>query len=210
MSTNNENNSSKNHSKNNSVSINESTLIALIVICCALVIALICAIVFFVTNNNNNENSNLNATITTTVANMAESTVTQITTEEQITQIQNTTVDSEQGSSSESTTKYFGKWQAKKAVNIQTGEEESLRKIYGSAFSQYGGTLTINENGTFSLWIGVSASEDDHIGTYTFNSENNIDVTYQNGQSDTFKIEDSEGVVTIIAKQGEYNIYFQR
>lgn len=47
------------------------------------------------------------------------------------------------------------------------GEDYSLRDLYGIAIDEYGGTLTFNDDGTFTRYIGITTDEtDSYEGTY--------------------------------------------
>jgi len=66
----------------------------------------------------------------------------------------------------------IGVWNIYRAEIVETGEEYPLQLLYGSGI-HFGGILTINDNGTFSKYIGIHSGEiERHEGTYHF--ENNM------------------------------------
>lgn len=100
-----------------------------------------------------------------------------------------------------------GTYKPYKAVESETGKEAPLATVFGSAYSQYGGELTLLEDGTFTVYIGISNS-DDSSGTYT-RKNNKITALYKSGETAVFTVErNSEGEKTIIVPMGLYNIYF--
>ena len=63
----------------------------------------------------------------------------------------------------------LGDWSISYAKNMNTHEEYPLQEFYGSGI-KYGGTLTLNEDGTFSRYIGITTDETEkYEGTFTHN-----------------------------------------
>lgn len=102
----------------------------------------------------------------------------------------------------------YGSYRPYKAIEIETGREEALGAVFGSAYGQYGGELTLNDDGSFSLYAGVSNS-DDSTGTYTI--ENGcINALYKSGKTAVFTVEtNSQNEISITVPMGLYNIYFK-
>ncbi len=61
-----------------------------------------------------------------------------------------------------------GEWTIGYARHSGTGEDIPLTELYGSGI-KYGGILTVNEDGTFSRYIGITTAETaQYEGTYRF------------------------------------------
>jgi hypothetical protein len=72
-----------------------------------------------------------------------------------------------------------GSWNISYAVD-EEGVDYPLSFIYGTGIG-YGGTLTLNQDGTFSKYIGVTNGDaDDYEGNYSI-SYNAITLEYRNG-----------------------------
>lgn len=124
--------------------------------------------------------------------------------------VQETSEAMSNGTSGSFSDNLAGKWAPVKAEDTQTGQEESLSFIYGTAFSQYGGSLEFKNDGTFSLWIGAGRDDGSHSGTYTF-TEYGIEAVYQNGNTETFTYTIDNGAIqTVKVPQGVYTIYFEK
>lgn len=94
-----------------------------------------------------------------------------------------------------------------KAIESETEKDTPLAAVFGSSYSQYGGELILFEDGTFTLYIGVSNNED---STGTYNEENGvISAVYESGKTAEFQVSaDENGKKIIIVPMGLYNIYF--
>ncbi|MDD6251985.1 MAG: hypothetical protein PUA85_05025 [Oscillospiraceae bacterium] len=90
----------------------------------------------------------------------------------------------------------------------ENGTEHSLTEIFGTAYTTYGGSLTFNEDMTFSLTIGINKG--DGVGTYKILSDEEIELSYKNGKVAIAKIlETSDAVATEISvPRGEFDIIF--
>lgn len=94
-----------------------------------------------------------------------------------------------------------------KAVETETGKDVPLTTVYGKAYSQYGGKLTLNKDGTFSIFVGIS-NNDDNSGEYT-EKDGVIYAVYKSGKTAEFRRNTAEdGTSEIIVQNGIYEIYF--
>lgn len=101
-----------------------------------------------------------------------------------------------------------GTYKPYRAVETETGKEEPLGTVFGSAYGKYGGELTLNDDGSFSVYVGAS-NTDTGIGTYSF-QDGIINASYDSGETAVFTLEaDDSGAVTVIVPMGLYNIYFR-
>lgn len=74
----------------------------------------------------------------------------------------------------------IGSWEISYATG-KDDEDYSLQNIYGTGIS-YGGVLTLNQDGTFSKYIGITTNDpDSYEGIYTV-SGNSIRLTYRNNR----------------------------
>lgn len=93
---------------------------------------------------------------------------------------------SNSGISSEVTVESIkGSWKPLIVTSVADGKELNFNQAFGSAYSQYGGSLEISDGGSFTLSMGASVKEANSKGTFTL-SENNLIVTYSDGSPDTF------------------------
>ena len=99
--------------------------------------------------------------------------------------------------------KYFNaSYSPVKAVDTSTGNECSLREVFGSSYS--GGTIIFNSDGTFTDQIissrGAYAVSGEKISA-TYVNDKNMNITVNNWNSDT----PSEFVINY----GGYDVYFE-
>lgn len=191
---------------------NNSKIIAISIVVSVLVIVIAVLLIYFSERNSKN-----NTVPTTTEVTTVDTTnkVTEENTETKEPTLQPTTeapVTTEQNENTTNNNAFFnkvlGQWKPVKAINKNTNEEEKLDVVYGTSYSQYGGSLKFNNDSTFSIWIGAGRDDGSHNGTYTV-SEYGIDVKYANNTSDKYKYEIKDGEISqIIAPQGDYDIYF--
>ena len=74
-----------------------------------------------------------------------------------------------------------GDWEISHAIIKETNEEYSLQNIYGTGI-EYGGILSLNQDGTFNKYIGITdGSVDSHEGEYHVLG-NSISLEYRNGE----------------------------
>ncbi len=102
---------------------------------------------------------------------------------------------------------FYTSYKPYKAIESETTKEISLATVFGSAYSQYGGELKLNEDNTFSLYVGISNS-DDSKGTFNL-EDNKIKATFNNGEEKEFLISNENGATVIMVPMGLYNIYFK-
>lgn len=94
-----------------------------------------------------------------------------------------------------------------KAVETEVNKEVPLTTVFGSAFGNYGGELSLNPDGTFTLSLG--AQKGDTYGTYT-EQDGKISVEYSDGKTDEFIVEkDENNNAEIKIQMGLYTIYFK-
>lgn len=102
---------------------------------------------------------------------------------------------------------FYTSYKPYKAIEIETEKEVTLATVFGTAYSQYGGELTLNEDNTFSLYVGISNS-DDSEGTFTL-EDDNIKAVFNSGEEKEFVVAQENEVTVIIVPMGLYNIYFK-
>ena len=103
-----------------------------------------------------------------------------------------------------------GTWKPLMAVSVADGKEAAFGQIYGSSYSQYGGSLVISENADFTISMGAAITKDKSFGTFTM-SQYNMLVTYSDGSTDTYLyIPQYQNHEVIKAQLGNYYIYFYK
>lgn len=104
--------------------------------------------------------------------------------------------------------KIEGSYSPYKAIESETGKEVQLTTVFGKSYKQYGGQLTLSEDDTFIVYVGISNSEDS-TGKYERNG-NELNATYTSGKTSTFVLsETADGELEVIVPMGLYNIYFK-
>ncbi len=107
-------------------------------------------------------------------------------------------------------TELAGTWKPLIAVSVADGKEAEFGQIYGSSYSQYGGSLVISENADFTISMGAAITKDKSFGTFTM-SQYNMLVTYSDGSADTFLyIPQYQNHEVIKTQLGNYYIYFYK
>lgn len=108
-------------------------------------------------------------------------------------------------------TSFYGTWKPSKVEDGMTGEEISFDEAFGNDFYQIENSLTLSEDGSFTLVLGTMKSEDEGKGTFTVNGDS-LEVTYLNGDSDIFKLtKDGEGnIIYILVPRYNFTVYFER
>ncbi len=91
-----------------------------------------------------------------------------------------------------------------------SGDEVEMSEIYNTNYTSYQGSLTFNEDGRFSLWLSPGTSDDGtHTGSFTVNSDDEIEAYFDDGTNTKFKIERKNGTANgIIINYNDYEIYF--
>lgn len=103
-----------------------------------------------------------------------------------------------------------GTWKPLMAVSVADGKEAAFGQIYGSSYSQYGGSLVISENADFTISMGAAITKDKSSGTFTM-SQYNMLVTYSDGSADTYLyIPQYQNHEVIKTQLGNYYIYFYK
>lgn len=93
-----------------------------------------------------------------------------------------------------------------------SGDEVEMSEIYNTNYTSYQGSLTFNEDGRFSLWLTPGTADDGtHTGSFTVNSDDEIEAYFDDGTNTTFKIERKNGNANgIIINYDDYEIYFSQ
>lgn len=106
-----------------------------------------------------------------------------------------------------------GSWTAKYILNDQQNEVDGSM-IYGTAYSQYGGELTLNSDGTFSVRMGASTDDSSTRGTYSYNGGGAITMQYDNDSVADFErctINGSDAIAMPVDLFGDvYTVYFMK
>ncbi|MCL2342734.1 MAG: hypothetical protein FWC62_02410, partial [Firmicutes bacterium] len=104
-----------------------------------------------------------------------------------------------------------GAWNISYAKDSATGADISLQTLYGSGIGN-GGTLTLNADGTFSKYIGVTdGDKNTHEGTYTLSGAgNDIAFTFYSGQTAQGFYLPQDGVLLFRNGASGANEYFNR
>ncbi len=118
--------------------------------------------------------------------------------------------DEDESDTEEDDTGITGSWTAQYIVN-EDNEAVDGSMIYGTAYTQYGGTLTLNTDGTFSVRMGVGTDDDSTTGTYTF-EENVLTLEfYDDSVTECEYVESYDGTVITMPIDlfgDEYTVYF--
>lgn len=103
-----------------------------------------------------------------------------------------------------------GTWLPLTAVDVADGKELHLEQLFGSSYRQYGGSLTIKENGNFTIGMGAAIIDGKSSGTFTL-SDFNLLVTYKNQSVDTYLyIPSFQGKEVIKVQINNAYVYFYR
>lgn len=89
------------------------------------------------------------------------------------------------------------------------GTEVDLSNVYGSAYREYGGSLTFTEENSFNLSVGINNGKT--FGTYVIAGEKEIVLNYAHGDTKVIFITGEEnGVATEIkVPTSDYLVYFR-
>lgn len=102
-------------------------------------------------------------------------------------------------------------WKSVSAYDAK-GKEVDLREIYNNNYSEYQGSMSFEEGGVFSYWMTAGNPEDGtHSGKYTFNEDDTLTATFDNGDEKTFTIirNNDETIKRIETPYGDYTIWFE-
>lgn len=71
-----------------------------------------------------------------------------------------------------------------------SGDEAELAKVYNVRYDSYKGTMTFNEDGTFSFWMTPGSKDDGvHGGKYTYNADKKlINAAFDDGEKIKIKV----------------------
>lgn len=91
-----------------------------------------------------------------------------------------------------------------------SGDEVEMSEIYNTNYTSYQGSLTFNDDGRFSLWLTPGTADDGtHTGSFTVNSNDEIEAYFDDGTNTIFKIERKNGNANgILINYNDYEIYF--
>lgn len=106
-----------------------------------------------------------------------------------------------------------GVWTANYILD-QDNNEIDGSVIYGTGYTQYGGELDINSDGTFSVRMGVSTEDETTKGTYTYEGDSDITLLYYDDSTvicERCTVNGEEAIAMPIDLFGDiYTIYFMR
>lgn len=103
-----------------------------------------------------------------------------------------------------------GTWKPLMAAAVSNSKEVPFQDVFGSSFTESGGSLVISADGSFNINMGASIKESKTKGTFT-TSKNYLLVKYSDNSTDTFLyIPDYQGKEVIKAQINSYYIYFYK
>lgn len=103
-----------------------------------------------------------------------------------------------------------GTWKPLMATTVSDSKEVTFQEIFGSSFTESGGSLVISADGSFNINMGASIKESKTEGTFT-TSKNYLLVKYSDNSTDTFLyIPDYQSKEVIKAQINSYYIYFYK
>lgn len=187
--------------KNKKYKSNKIIILLSIVFAAILVTATAIAFFIFAQNTNNSSADNLQSN---SQPSFSETTSLETTPSETAS---TETIPFETDSSEIAEASIYTSYKPYKAIESETAKETSLVTVFGSAYSQYGGELKLNEDKIFSLYVGVSNSNDSE-GTFVL-EDDKINATFNSGEEKEFTITEEDGITVIIVPMGLYNVYFK-
>lgn len=103
-----------------------------------------------------------------------------------------------------------GTWKPLMAAAVSNSKEVPFQDVFGSSFTESGGSLVISADGSFNINMGASIKESKIKGTFT-TSKNYLLVKYSDNSTDTFLyIPDYQSKEVIKAQINSYYIYFYK
>ena len=103
-----------------------------------------------------------------------------------------------------------GTWKPLMATTVSDSKEVPFQDVFGSSFTESGGSLVISADGSFNINMGASIKESKTEGTFT-TSKNYLLVKYSDNSTDTFLyIPDYQSKEVIKAQIHSYYIYFYK
>lgn len=104
-----------------------------------------------------------------------------------------------------------GQWTAQYILDNENNEV-SGEEIYGTAYKQYGGTMILNDDGTFSVKMGVNTDDESTKGTFSYNGGAEITLLYYNDtttQCERCTINGQEAIAMPLNLFGDvFTVYF--
>lgn len=100
-------------------------------------------------------------------------------------------------------------WVSSSAVNA-SGDEVEMAEVYNTNYTTYKGSLSLKDDGTFSLWLTPGTAEDGtHSGKYSVLGDT-ITAIFDDGETTTdFKIHrKGEEIDSISLNYEDYEVYF--
>lgn len=93
------------------------------------------------------------------------------------------------------------------------GNSVALETIFGTGYAKHGDELIFNEDGTFTMYIGVYANPDSVKGTYKVNSTTEVVLTFDNDTQKSAVITvtdlESNAIELRIPMNEDYNVMFR-
>lgn len=103
-----------------------------------------------------------------------------------------------------------GTWKPLMATTVSDSKEVPFQDVFGSSFTESGGSLVISADGSFNINMGASIKESKTEGTFT-TSKNYLLVKYSDNSTDTFLyIPDYQSKEVIKTQINSYYIYFYK
>lgn len=103
-----------------------------------------------------------------------------------------------------------GTWKPLMAAAVSNSKEVTFQDVFGSSFTESGGSLVISADGSFNINMGASIKESKTKGIFT-TSKNYLLVKYSDNSTDTFLyIPDYQSKEVIKAQINSYYIYFYK
>lgn len=188
--------------------------IVIVVLACALAVAVIILLVMIFGGNfggSNNQTETTAPTQTTQETSTAAITQTIEQTTQPLTQATEPTTENVQETTQALTQQSItGTWKPVAAVDSQTGESVIMSQVFGSGFKEYGGSLKLFEDNTFSLWMGVGRDDGSHSGTYTM-AQDGVNASFDNGTSQKFEFQfENDELAQIKCLVQGYYVYFEK
>ncbi len=105
---------------------------------------------------------------------------------------------------------FKGNWKPLMATQVSDNREIALNKAFGMVYLDEGGLFTADENGNFTLKVGVAVDEGKSKGKFTL-SDNHLLVTYSDGTPDTFLyIPSYQNCQVVKVQVNSYYVYFYK
>lgn len=97
------------------------------------------------------------------------------------------------------------------SAHNSSGDEVELTDVYNTDHTSYQGSLTFNDDGTFSLWLSPGTPDDGtHSGTYSL-TDDKVVASFDEGTVTSFDIKrKGTEIENIIVYYDEYEVYFSK